>query len=257
MKKSKGFTLIELLVVIAIIALLLSIIMPSLKRAKEAAQRVVCANHLKSIGIANEIYANEHKGFYVPIIDSSLGAGKSQWVVNQAFRAILDLDARQKSFSKYNVPDEYLCPTDRISRDDANAGTSGGVLISYGYNLTEWGFTTSMSYRGHKVSEIKSPGTRLAFTDSVDWWTDWDGADYDNDGEGWDTYGQQSLDFYQSKGLYGPTIYRHNEGAVAGFYDGHADYRKKQEIFIKEDYDADPKRPGMWVVDLQRYYDLR
>jgi prepilin-type N-terminal cleavage/methylation domain-containing protein len=48
MRTHKGFTLIELLVVIAIIALLLAILMPSLKMAKEYATRLQCANNLKS-----------------------------------------------------------------------------------------------------------------------------------------------------------------------------------------------------------------
>ena len=53
----KAFTLIELLVVIAIIALLLSIIGPALKAAKEAGRRVVCSNNLKAMGLANSTYS--------------------------------------------------------------------------------------------------------------------------------------------------------------------------------------------------------
>lgn len=58
--KRKGFTLIELLVVIAIIALLLAIIMPSLRKAKEAAMRIKCANRLKQWGTAIQMYATDN-----------------------------------------------------------------------------------------------------------------------------------------------------------------------------------------------------
>ncbi len=62
MKSSKrGFTLIELLVVIAIIALLLSIIVPSLKKAKGHARLLLDRNNLKALGAAMEIYLNENK----------------------------------------------------------------------------------------------------------------------------------------------------------------------------------------------------
>ena len=59
MKKQRegGFTLIELLVVIAIIALLVSILLPSLNRAKELARRAVCGGNLNSIGKAMYLYA--------------------------------------------------------------------------------------------------------------------------------------------------------------------------------------------------------
>lgn len=57
--KKKGFTLIELLVVISIIALLLSILLPSLSKAKVSARRVMCGTRLKSIHLAATLYASE------------------------------------------------------------------------------------------------------------------------------------------------------------------------------------------------------
>ncbi|QOJ14477.1 MAG: prepilin-type N-terminal cleavage/methylation domain-containing protein [Planctomycetia bacterium] len=60
MKRRSGFTLIELLVVVAIIALLISILLPSLSRARELAKRAVCSANLRGIGQSSHIYANDN-----------------------------------------------------------------------------------------------------------------------------------------------------------------------------------------------------
>jgi len=61
MRRKAAFTLIELLVVIAIIAILASIIMPALGRAREAARRAKCISNLHNIGLMIHMYAADNK----------------------------------------------------------------------------------------------------------------------------------------------------------------------------------------------------
>lgn len=76
-KRKAGFTLIELLVVIAIIALLLSILMPALSRAKELAKRVVCGNNLKQISVAVTGYEGKFSGLLPNTHDLAVAANSS------------------------------------------------------------------------------------------------------------------------------------------------------------------------------------
>ena len=63
-----GFTLIELLVVIAIIALLLSIVFPAIRAARETAKRVICGSNLKTIGQGTFLYAGDYDDRLMPPI---------------------------------------------------------------------------------------------------------------------------------------------------------------------------------------------
>src|SRR5437763_17140877 len=62
-----GFTLVGLLVVIGLIALLISVLLPALKKVRAQAQTVACASNLRQIGIAAKMYANDWKAVLVPL----------------------------------------------------------------------------------------------------------------------------------------------------------------------------------------------
>ncbi|MHC4071777.1 MAG: prepilin-type N-terminal cleavage/methylation domain-containing protein [Planctomycetota bacterium] len=62
MKKGKAFTLIELLVVIAMIALLLAILMPALRAAKDQAKKTVCTGHVQGLVLAVRMYVDDYDG---------------------------------------------------------------------------------------------------------------------------------------------------------------------------------------------------
>jgi len=89
--KLRAFTLIELLVVIAIIALLISILLPSLSRARELSKRLVCSSNVKGIGTSAKIYANDNQ---------------EKWMIPAFKRGAIDQDG----IAYMNDSGSDLCP---------------------------------------------------------------------------------------------------------------------------------------------------
>jgi prepilin-type N-terminal cleavage/methylation domain-containing protein len=124
MSRKKGFTLIELLVVIAIIAILASIIMPALGRAREAARRAVCIANLHNIGLMVLMYANDNDQFlpwftYYP--EAHFEKFMPEWPIRTEWIGTMTKDywgGRTRIF---------LCPS--LDRKKANVGPAHEWLV--------------------------------------------------------------------------------------------------------------------------------
>lgn len=124
-RKSKptAFTLIELLVVIAIIAILASLLLPALARAKARAQRIGCTSQLKQVGLAFRLFSNDH-GDKFPFSVTQLEGGVSDVT---DFRAA---DVYRALSNELVTPKVLVCNSDgnkRRSPDFLNTATSFGL----------------------------------------------------------------------------------------------------------------------------------
>jgi len=108
-RKPAGFSLIELLVVVTIIGILMSMLMPALARAREAARRSVCASNLRQIGLAFSMYADEWDG-KLPPNENNMVETETVWLYP---RNIYMVDGR--AMLDYIVSDDvdvFVCPSD-------------------------------------------------------------------------------------------------------------------------------------------------
>lgn len=125
-RKFKAFTLIELLVVIAIIALLISILLPSLSRARELSKRLVCASNIKGIGTSAKIYANDNNERWMipPFSDSAYSQGGNG----------IDYLNNDGDFGRHlNANDPGEVANDRqfeSTSDTSGEGNSGSTAVS-------------------------------------------------------------------------------------------------------------------------------
>ena len=148
-----GFTLIELLVAIAIIAVLVSILLPAVQSAREAARRTQCKNNLKQIGLAMQNY-HETVGRFPPffihrrgnasrIADADKGANWLVFLMPYFDRANLydtwDLDgpANQNEARSQRI-DLFVCPTDVNNTEENRCAYAGGEWArgNYGLNVS-------------------------------------------------------------------------------------------------------------------------
>ena len=155
--------MIELLVVIAIISLLVSILLPSLNRAKDLARRVVCMSREKGIGIASITYADENDEYFPYTMDSTRYPSGS--TVNPELVSLLDL----------YIDDQvrmYWCPGyyHPFSDDDLQECIDLGLHIGYYYfNCLAWTYEDGPLPAGHTL--IGSP-ERVLMNCRQDWFHD-------------------------------------------------------------------------------------
>jgi|CXWL01.1.fsa_nt_gi prepilin-type N-terminal cleavage/methylation domain-containing protein len=145
-KRSKAFTLIELLVVIAIIALLISILLPSLSRARELSKRTVCSSNMRGIGQGMYLYAQDDPGVF-PAISVQNDNGQVRlfsvldWTAEPSTTGIpsVTVDLWTVVRSNNSTPKQFTCPSTTDVPDpaqDATAYFDFQRLTNIGSNLS-------------------------------------------------------------------------------------------------------------------------
>ncbi|MBN1554347.1 MAG: prepilin-type N-terminal cleavage/methylation domain-containing protein [Phycisphaerae bacterium] len=186
-RKSKfGFTLIELLVVIAIISLLVSILLPSLTKARDLAKSVVCSTNLKQLGTTLHLYAGDYDGgipgWYNEDI-TPLEWRDTTWNARLIRLGYLDKYSEIfycPSFRPFNYAGAAQAYADYYSRNPEDYGPASQPV--WGYGMRVWvlpGQSLNTPYTFHQdynFSDIKTPADFFLLTDS--YWRGYDSQLY-------------------------------------------------------------------------------
>jgi prepilin-type N-terminal cleavage/methylation domain-containing protein/prepilin-type processing-associated H-X9-DG protein len=264
--RKRAFTLIELLVVIAIIALLLAIIVPSLKNAKVMAAGVVCMANESSAGKAWLSYAEDYKGNLMDGDQSSYADGKETYALagGRNVTVLCFVAAPQDAtgvVKKDTVEDEirgfekgalgpymgkawkaYNCPADKRSLNAPTAAAQYGALFG-GYRtysmtgvlsqkMAQPSVTTGEGkYVITKMSQFTNPSSKFTFLEEVDP----RGINHKT----WNLFLDQVRWF-------DPLAMLHNGASTFGYADGHAE-RYKWTGPVTRDW-FDPSKQLQWQV---------
>jgi prepilin-type N-terminal cleavage/methylation domain-containing protein len=199
MMKKRGFTLIELLVVVSIIALLISILLPALSKAREQAKRAVCVIRLKGLTTAWHLYAMNNNGALCQPSNRVIDREQYGWIRGSIAQQDQETTIKNGTLWPYAQDLEvYRCPTGMPGEKITYA-----MFHAMGSTMkpADWPVCFTMG-------QIKRPSGRSVFIDegaiSVD---------------GYDTV-------YTRPAWWDLPLVRHSNGETLSFADTHAEYWK-------------------------------
>ncbi len=149
-QRSSGFTLVELLVVIGIIAVLISILLPSLNKARSSAQNVQCLSNLKQMVQATRLFAADHRGIMPTASDHFVAITQDHARQKYTYRdtgfvqdwasALLPYMGAKGNLDFEFAPDKqnkvFVCPSDAISAA-WTPGMAAGKAFTLFNNVTQ------------------------------------------------------------------------------------------------------------------------
>jgi len=157
----KFFTLIELLVVIAIIAILSSLLLPALGKAKETARQILCTGQLKQIGVAFQYYCDDYQG-YMPVTCTT--EIHRNWTYY--FAPYFGLTVEQSAPPKYYFcpSNTQVCPYGKISKVHPN-GYLGSWLVYRPNQENGFDNGTLGWYRSRRLHTLAKPSGYVPFAE--------------------------------------------------------------------------------------------
>lgn len=161
-----AFTLIELLLVVAIIAILAALLLPTLSRSKAGAQRIRCVSNLHQLGIATQMYWDEHSGNCFRYTGGFTNGGQLFWFgwLGAGVEGERPFDATTGALFPYlQGRGVELCPSlnYELGRFKLKAK---GAAYGYGYNLQ---LSSGVNQSPKKISSITRPSDLAVLADSA------------------------------------------------------------------------------------------
>jgi prepilin-type N-terminal cleavage/methylation domain-containing protein/prepilin-type processing-associated H-X9-DG protein len=275
----RAFTLVELLVVVAIIALLLSILLPSLGRARDLAKSTVCTSTMRQIMLANITYATEQEGWFVPAYDNSRrgSPGKEpgeKWTSNPLLRELLSINPvavegwppvdDDGRWLPASFPGGLICPNAAFAREGEyaasrqppkgmyDAGRSWAINV---YNVDEWNGWYD-DYAGTRQTAVQTPSDSMAFIENFN------GVDLNRrSGNHAQLATEDDVNYYvgefdtHTMNHHATPAFRHPSDSMnGGFFDGHASNMKRGEcVNLDNPGEDNPQIETLWNSGTKSY----